>query len=178
MRLQAYIQEAKKMGNTMIGFSVNRSKFSRISKYIRSWLVKHDIEYKKVEEPHFTIAQITGTYPKDELIREIHSIDKNITFKPKGIRLFQGKNVNRDFLVLEYKVNAEFLNIFNEISQKYEIRYFSSIKPHISLITLEPGVMTNDLLKEIEFAMPPIPNIKPDNTALWNKSFKVEYKEG
>lgn len=177
MRLRQYIYESKNMGNTMIGYTVDKSKFSRLSKYLRSWLVKHNIKYEKTKDLHFTIAQITGTYPKDELIREIYSIDKNVVFKPKSLSLFQGKNVKKDFIVLEYKINDVFLTMLNDISQKYEIRFFPNMKPHISLLTLEQGLMNNDLMKEIEYAMPPIPNVKPDNKALWNEDFEIEYKE-
>jgi hypothetical protein len=175
-RLYNYINEAKKMKNTMIGFGIDRSQFKRVQSYIKSWLIKHNIEYETVKDPHFTIAQITGNYTKDELVREINSMDMNVLFRPKDIKVFQGKNIPKDFIVLEYKVNHKFLKAFNDIAAKYEIRYFASVKPHISLFTIEQGVMTTELFEDIKFSMPKLPTVKPKEKQLWNKAFKVEYK--
>ena len=175
--LKDLIAEAKKMDNTMIGFGISKRDFKRLSSYIKSWLIRYKIDYDEIKAPHFTIAQITGTYEKDELIREIHSIDSDITFKPKSLKIFRGKNIPKDFIVLEYKPNDEFVKLFKDIQSKYEVRYFGSIKPHISLFTIEPNAMTDELFKDLEYSLPKIPVVKPINKELFNKKFEVEYKE-
>jgi len=176
-RFEQYLDEAKNMSNTMIGFGIEPNAFKRITSYIKSWLIRYKIDYEQVKEPHFSISQIVGTYSKDELIREIHKIDSNMNFKPKDLKIFRGKNIPKDFIVLEYKPNDKFVKAFKTLKGKYEVRDFGSIKPHISLFTIEPGAMTDELFDDLKFSLPKIPTVKPVKKALWNKKFKVEYKE-
>ena len=171
------ISEVKNMSNTMIGFGIPKANLKKLSSYIKSWLIRYEIDYEEVKEPHFTIAQITGKYEKDELIREIHKIDKNMTFKPKGIKIFRGKTITKDFIVLEYKPNNEFVKIFKDLQSKYEVKYFGSIKPHTSLFIIEPNVMTDELFSDLEYSLPRIPSLRPINKELFNKKFEVEFKE-
>jgi len=176
-RFEQYLEEAKHMSNTMIGFGVPKVKLKKISSYIKSWLIRYNIDYDEVKQPHFTIAQITGNYEKDALVREIHKIDMDITFKPKGIKIFRGKAIPKDFIVLEYRSNNEFVKLFRDIQSKYDVRYFGSIKPHTSLFTIEQNAMTDELFDDLEYSLPKLPILKPLNKELFNKKFEVEFKE-
>ena len=177
-RLEEYlVSEAKKMDNTMIGFGINKENFKRLSTYIKSWLERYEIAYDEIKSPHFTIAQITGKYEKGVLVREIHSISKDMKFNPKDLKIFRGKTIAKDFIVLEYKPNQAFVSLFKDIQSRYEVRYFGSIKPHISLFTIEQNAMDDKLFNDMKHSLPKIPSVKPSNKELFNKKFEVEYKE-
>jgi len=176
-RFESYIIESKNMSNTMIGFGIPKSKLKQLSSYIKSWLIRYKIDYDEVKEPHFTIAQITGKYEKDELIREMHKINMDMMFKPVGLRIFRGKTIAKDFIVLEYKPNNEFVKLFKDLQSKYEVKYFGSIKPHTSLFTIKQNAMTDELFDDLDYSLPKIPNLKPINKELFNKKFEIEYKE-
>ena len=175
MRFNDYIEEAKMMKNTMIGFSVKGSSLSRLFKYIESWLVRYDIKHDKVKDPHFTIAQITGNYPKDELVREINNIQKDITFNPKRVRLFRGVNVPKDFIALEYKPNDKYVKLFKDISGEFEVRNFPEIRPHISLFSVEKKGVSDLFFEDIKQNMPSLPKLKAEDVELWNNKFELEY---
>jgi len=174
MRYYQYITEKKWLKGTMIGFGVSPSDLNRVSKYIESWLIKHKIKYEKEKRPHFTIAQIPEKYPKDDLVRELSKFDLNMKFKPVDLTVFYGTNVKKDFVVIEYKPNMKFLQYFNDIDDKFEIRKFATIKPHVSLFILEQGGMTGDLLNDIKFSLPKLPVLKPTEIELWNNKFEIE----
>lgn len=176
MKFKAYIEEAKRMDSTMLGFEIRSSKFKRISDYIESWLQRYDIEYKKAKDPHFTIAQITGKYRKDELVRELNAISQDIKFRPRDLTIFRGVNIKRDFIVARYFPSKEFAKLFHNLANKFEVRYFSELAPHISLFNVEQNAIDDKLFKEMEYSKPKLPTVKPAGKQLWNKSFEVEYK--
>jgi len=177
MRLETYLIMEKNMKNSMFGFGVEESRLRRISVYVKSWLDRYNINYKEIGDYHFTIAQIKGTYSKDQLVIELNSIDKDIRFYPREMKLFQGKLTKKDYIVIEYKPNYDFIKLFNEISSEYDVRYFEGIKPHISLFSLEPGSINSKVMADMLYSLPKLPIIKPDYKQLWNKDFEVEYKE-
>ena len=71
MKFGDYINEAKLLKGTMIGFKVDKKRLSKITKYIESWLIRYKINYEKVADPHVSIAMMPGKYEKDELDRLI-----------------------------------------------------------------------------------------------------------
>ena len=176
MKFKQYLDEAKKLDNTMIGFGLDKKRFKPLSSYIKSWLIRYNIPYEEIKDPHFSIVQITGKYDKDELIREINDINKDIVFKPKELKIFRGKVIPKDFITIEYKPNNEFVSIFKNLESKYEIRSFPEIKPHISLFKVESNMITDKMFKDMRFSLPIIPSVKPANKELFNKKFEVEYK--
>lgn len=175
MKFKDYIEEGKKMKSTMIGFGINPSSFKRLYDYIESWLIRYKIDYKKETETHFTIAQIPGTYDKDDLIRKVHEISKNITFNPRGIALFRGQRVPKDFIVCEYKPNIAFIESLNKIAKDFEIFKFAAVKPHVSLFIIEQGVLSDKLFDDMKWSMPKLPKVKAKEVELWNAKFQREY---
>ncbi len=176
MRLQDYLTESKKLKGTMVGFGVNPSDLKKVSSYIKSWLIKHKIKYEQERKPHFTIAQIPKTYPKDELVRQLNKFDLNMKFNPKDLTVFYGQKVKKDFIVIEYKPNMKFLQYFNDIDNNFEITKFATVKPHVSLLTVEQGKLTGDVLNDIKNNLPKLPTLKPTEISLWNNKFKIETK--
>ena len=178
MRLEKYINEKKMLSGTMIGFGVERSRIKNILDYVESWMKRYEIESKMNTEFHFTLAQITGKYRKDELVREMDKISANITFKPKQVSMLKGVNVKRDFIVLEYKSNNKYVNELKEIASKYEVRMFGSIRPHISICNMEQNKMDKKLFDDIVYSFPKLPLMKVENIELWNNKFEMEYAKG
>lgn len=161
----------------MIGFGVNKHSFKQISDYIKSWLYRNDIKYEEIKSPHFSIAQIIGTYDKDDLVRYIYQIDDDISLNPKDIKIFRGRMVPNDFIVLEYKPHAKFVNAFKHIKSKYQVRDFGSVKPHISLFKIQPNVMSDILFADMKQGLPKMPIVKPESKELFNDKFEVEFRE-
>lgn len=175
MRFEKYINEAKKLKGTMIGFGVNPSKLEEIYDYIENFLIRYNIDYTKQKNPHFSIAMIPGKYKKDELVREINKISKDIVFNPKGLSLFRGKNVKKDFITAEYKPNKYFIGVFKEISSKFETMKFEEIRPHTSLFIVEQNSITDVFFKDMEYNIPKLPKLKPSAIELWNVKYEREY---
>lgn len=177
MRFEQYITEKKWLKGTMLGFTIDRNKLKRISDYIESWLIKHKIDYKKPKEQHFTIAMIPKNYPKDELVRELNNLSNlNIEFKPKDLQLFQGLSTPNDYIVLEYKPNFKFLESFNSVASKFDVKKFAGIRPHTSLFIIDKNSINQNLLKDIKFSMPKLPVLKSKEVGLWNNKFEMETK--
>jgi hypothetical protein len=174
MRYKNYLTEKKWLQGTMIGFVIPPSKLQRIYEYIESWLKRYKIPYEKQEEPHFTIAQIPGEYEKDELMRSLNSLDMNIKFNPKGITIFRGVNVPKDFIVLEYKANQKFIDAFKEIASEYKVRKFPDIRPHTSIFIVEKNAISKKMLKQMKFSLPKLPFLSPVEIALWNNKYEIE----
>lgn len=174
MKFYNYLTEKKYLKGTMIGFGIDPSSLTRISKYIESWLIRYNIKYEKEKSPHFTIAQIPEKYPKEDLIKQLQEFDLDIRFRPKDLTVFYGVNIKKDFIVLEYKPNMKFLQYFNEINSNFEIRKFESVRPHISLFSLEQDMLTGDILNDMKFSLPKLPILKPSQIELWNNKFEIE----
>ena len=175
MKFEKYINEAKPMKDIMIGFPIKETSIKRIRSYIKSFFIRNNITYEKVTDPHFTVVQITGTYEKDDIIREMNSLPSELTFNPKGVRVFKSPRFKKDFWVLEYKPNNDFVKIFKELSEKYEIRKFGEIKPHVSILTTPIEQVSPIMFNDIEKSMPPLPKIKTKTLGLWNKNFSLDY---
>jgi hypothetical protein len=176
MKLKQYLKEAKWLNKTMIGFKIDKSNLKRISDYIESWLKRYDVKYEKTKEPHFSIAQITSKEEKDELMRKMNELNTNISFSPKDLKVFHGANVNKDFIVLEYKPNKEFVDNFKKIEKDFKIRKFPEIKPHVSLFNFEKGVLTDKLIDDMKYSLPKIPKLTAKELGLWNDKFELEAK--
>jgi hypothetical protein len=177
MKFYNYITEKKWMKGTMLGFTIDPKSIKRISDYIESWLIKHKIDYTKPKHYHFTIAQIPKNYPKDELVRELNNLSNlDIKFNPKDLQLFQGLSTPKDYIVLEYKPNFKFLESFNSIASKFDIKKFAGIRPHTSIFIIDKNSIDQNLLKDIKFSMPKIPILKSKEVGLWNNKFEMETK--
>jgi hypothetical protein len=176
MRLEHYILNEKyNMYGTMIGYEINRNVFKGVIKEISDLLQENKIGYDVIENPHITIAQITGKYAKDELKRDMDKIG-DLSFNPKGLTLFWGFNVKKWFVVAEYKVRQEFIDKFKELSEKYEVRTFpGGIKPHTSLVTINNDI-PKDVLEKIRLFGKNLPKIRTEGVALFNNKFKMEYE--
>ena len=174
MKLKLYL-EAKKMGNTMIGFGVDKLKMKRLQNYIGSWLDRFNVSYDKIENPHISIAQIPDVEDKDSLVRTVQKISKGISFNPKQIHLFRG--VVKDFIAIEYKANDKFVNAFYDVSKDRPVKWFGSIKPHTSLFSVEKGSIDDKMWKDMLYSMPKLPKVDAKKVELWNKKFEVEFKK-
>ena len=173
MRYYNYIVEKKWMKGTMIGFPV-KGDLRRIRKYLKSWFIRYKVKYDEVKEPHFTIAQIPGSYKKDELIRKLNELEADISYNPKDLKIFRGVNVPKDFIVIEYKPNFDFLDSFNSVASDFDIRKFDSVRPHVSLFSVEQGRVTNEMMEDIKFSLPKLPKLKTKSVGLWNNKFEME----
>jgi hypothetical protein len=174
MKLKSYLDEAKKMKGTMIGFGVDKSKVKRLQTYIKSWLDRFKVDYDEIKSPHISIAQIPDTEDKDNLVRTVNSINKNISFNPKQIHIFRGQF--KDFIVIEYKTNKPFIDAFYEVSKDRPVKWFGAIKPHTSLFSVEKDSIDNNMWDDMLYSMPKLPKISAKNVELWNSNFEVEFK--
>ena len=173
MKFNEYIYEIKQMKGSMIGFGIDRSKVIRLQKYIGSWLIRNKIPNDVVKNPHISIAQIPDTYNKDDLVRTVNAISKGITFNPKEIHIFRGEF--KDWIVIEYKANMKFIDAFYEVSKDYTVKWFGSIRPHVSLFSVEKDAITTNLWHDILYSMPKLPKISAEKVELWNSQFNIEY---
>ena len=174
MRYDFFINEAKTLSDTMIGFLAKSSDFKRTADYIQSWLDRFDIDYDRINAPHFSIAQITSSEKKDDMVRQIDLIEGPIKFTPKDLEVLEGRE--KDFIVIAYKPNNEFVSIFKELSGKYEVKWFGELKPHISLFSVPKATIKKKLFDNIEFSLPILPKVKTTSIGLWNKRFQLEYE--
>ena len=173
MKFKEYLDEAKIMKGSMIGFGVDKTRVKRLSSYIKSWLIRYKIDFDKVETPHISIAQIPSDYDKDELVRKVNDIKTGVSFNPKEIHIFRG--VEKDWIVIEYKANFKFIEAFQNVNADFNVKWFGSIKPHVSLFSIEKDAMDDKLWHEMLSALPPLPKVKAEKVELWNSKFKVEY---
>jgi hypothetical protein len=175
MKFNKFLFKTKKMSKTMIGFKIDNIYFKKIENFMKNILNNKNIKYEDIKEKHITIAQITGKYDKDDLVRDVNIIKTNIIFKPKGIEIFKGINTNYDYIVLEYKTNTKFLNIYKRLSAKYNIKTFDKgPRAHISILRIErdSNLSIKDLQQHIKF-----PTVRPSSIELFNSSFEVEYEK-
>jgi len=174
MRLKQYMTEGKKLENPMIGFGFNYSDIKDVVDYIESELIQNDIRYQHPDEYHLSLAQIQGTYDKDELVRTANSLKLNYKLKPVGIKILRGKRVPRDFIVIEYKPNDRFVKEFMEISKDYNTIKFSKITPHISLFTVKRGILPDSFIKSLNSSISLKP-VRPTEVQIWNAKHEKEY---
>lgn len=174
MRYLNYLIEKKWLEGTMIGFTIPPNQLKRIYDFIESWLKRYDIPYEKQADPHFTIAQIPGEYKKDELMRSLNALDMNIKFTPKGLTVFRGVKIKKDFIVLEYKPNAKFIEAFKDLATQYDVVKFPEIRPHASIFILKKNSLSKKMLKDIKYSLPPLPILQPVEIGLWNNKFEIE----
>jgi hypothetical protein len=176
MKLERYLTDGKKLEGTMIGYGIDEQPIKKLQKYISSWFIRHKVKHEIVDKPHISIAQIPERYEKDELVRTINTIKKGIIFDPKEVIILRGKDGKTNYIVIEYKVNFDFIDAFKKIDDNYAVRYFSSIKPHISLVTIK-GDIPDNIWYDIMYSMPPLPKVKAKEVELWNKDFEIEFKK-
>lgn len=173
MKFREYIDEGKVMKGSMIGFGVDKSKVKRLQTYIGSWLTRFKIPHDKVENPHISIAQIPDDYDKDELVRKVNDISKGISFNPKEIHIFRG--VEKDWIVIEYKANFKFIEAFQNVNSDFNVKWFGSIKPHVSLFSVEKDAVDKKMWHDMLYSIPKLPRVKAEKVELWNSKFKIEY---
>jgi len=173
MKFKGFLNEAKSLKSSMIGFGIDRSKVKRLQTYVGSWLKRYKISHDPVKNPHVSIAQIPDEFDKDELVRKVNQVKKSITFNPKEIHIFRGEF--KDWIVIEYKSNMKFIDAFYEISKDYPVKWFGSIRPHVSLFSVDKGAIDDKFWHEMLYSMPPLPKISAEKVELWNSQFNIEY---
>jgi hypothetical protein len=176
MKLEKYLAEGKKMDNTMIGFGIEDSSIKKLQRYIKSWLDRFKIKYEIVDKPHISVAQIPEKYDKDELVRTVNTIKKGIMFTPKDLILLKGKDGKTTYVVIEYNVNFDFIDAFKKIEDDFAVRYFSSLKPHVSLFKIE-STLPDNFWNDMKYSMPSLQKVKAKEVELWNKRFEIEFKK-
>jgi len=176
MRLNRYIDEAKYMEKIMIGFDFSNNMFKKITNQIGDILKENSIQYEEIKDKHISVVQIIGKYPKDDIIREINSVRK-IKFNPKELSKIYGPFVKKDFIVIEYKTHDEYIHIFKDIADKYDIRLFiGGPRPHISLMKTEPKLIPDKLFNFIKENVDSVlPRILPSSISLFNKEARIDY---
>jgi hypothetical protein len=138
MKFYNYLNE-KKLTGTMIGYSISPKSIKRVSDYITSFLDRYEIPYELNETPHISISQITGTYEKDDMVREMMKLDKTISMNIKELKIFHGPIAKKDFIALEFNNSNEFRNSVKTLNEKFpEFRSFpGGMLPHTSLVSCE-----------------------------------------
>ena len=176
MRLKQYITEKKWMKRTMIGYKVNHQDIKSISDTVKSFLDRNKIVYEQSMSHHITIAQIIGTYTKDEIVREINTLPSNFMMNPKKLKLLWGKNVKKWFITIEYKSNKEYKEAFNGVESIFPeiVRFPGGMKPHVSLFSIK-GDFDLYVWNDIEHRKFKLPKIKLKEIQLFNKKFEVEF---
>ena len=174
-KFNKYLKE-KSLQRTMIGFGVdNPPKLNRLAEYIESWFIRYNVSYEPIEHKHISIAQITDRVKKDELIRIVNAISpRPFEFNVKQIVVLKGREW--DFLALELKRSKEYLDLHNQIKEKYNVVEFpGGMKPHISLIKFEGGFASPDFMYDV-IADAPVPKrIRAKKRDLWNPKFQIDY---
>lgn len=175
---QSFQMEAFKMSKTMIGFGFDGSKFNPLINHIKKILQEEDIwGFKDLTHQgiHMSIAQITGRYEKDELKREMDKISKNVTFRPKGLELFWGPVVKRQFVVVEYRNHEYFKEVYERLADKFEVRKFKGgVRPHVSILSSKGDEISKDLWEHIRATAPRPPKVKPIAIELFNQHAHIE----
>ena len=174
MRLKQYIIEGKKLENPMIGFGFKYNDIKNVVDFIESELIQENIKYQHPDDYHLSLAQIQGTYDKDELVRTVHSLKLNYKLKPLNIKILRGKRVPKDFIVIEYKPNERFVKEFMDISKEYTTIKFGKIIPHISLFTVKKGIISDSFIKSLNSSIT-LKSVKPTEVQIWNIKHEKEY---
>jgi len=175
MRLKQYLTEGKKLNNPLIGYGFNINNIKNIKDYLESELIQENIKYGQPDEYHISIAQIQGSYEKDELVRITNSLDIDFSLTPVDIKILKGKKIPKDFIVIEYKPNIKFVDTFNDISKKVKTIKFNKILPHISLLMVKRNSISKELFKSLRESMPKLKKIKTTEIQLWNVKHEKEY---
>lgn len=170
------ILEAKKMKKTMIGYYVSSRNFKPIIQEMKEILDENGIDYNDLSSnSHITIAQIPGTYRKDDLKRKMDTI-KPTTFEPKGLTQLFGKYTNMYYTAIEFKYNNTFVKELENIERNFEIVRFTEIKPHMSLFSTS-NVIPDNVFLQLEEKIKTVKKIKTKEVSLFNRKFQIELKE-
>lgn len=179
MKFYKYINEKKLIG-TMIGYSISPRSIKRVTEYITSFLDRNNIKYSLNETPHISVSQITGVYEKDEMVRAMMKLDKNISLNIKELKIFHGPIAKKDFIALEFNNSNEFRNSVKTLNEKFpEFRSFpGGMLPHTSLVSCELNSIDpyvwNDISKGFK-NLKLVKKIKTDGISLFNNKFTPEF---
>jgi len=177
MRLKKFLNELKVMEKTLIAFAVDNRKFKDLQSQIENLLKEYNINYKILtDNPHISVAQIVGKHPKDEIIRAMHKINL-VKFKPKELIKIYGSYTKKDYITIGYRANQVYQELFNKMREQFIVKLFpDGMKPHISLFSLVPNVLSNEIFQEIVKKIgKSLPIIKPKDIVLFNKMHNVEF---
>lgn len=175
MRFGNFINEGKWLQNPMIGFGIKSSDISEVQKWLKSELIQENIKYQEGDENHLSIAQIHGKYEKDELVRATHSISTKLQLVPVGLDILRGKRVPKDFIVITYKPNKEFVKDVEKLGDEFDTMKFGTITPHVSLMMVKRGAISDELMKSLSESAPKLKTITPTEVQLWNIKHEKEY---
>ena len=177
MKLRKFLNEIKMMEQTLIAFAVDAKKFRDLQSRIEGLLKGYSISYNALtNDPHISVAQIVGRHPKDEIIRAMHKIG-SIKFKPKELTKLYGSYTKKDYITIEYRANQAYQELFNTVRETFMVKLFpDGMKPHISLFSLEPKILSDRVFKEIVKEVGrSLPVIKPKDIVLFNKMHNLEF---
>ena len=131
---------------------------------------------KVVRDFHCSVAQIPGSYDYDILIDYCHKVAdvvKGISLSVQDLQLFGGRWGSA--FVLECRQNSKFNKAYNLLDNYFDIKKFSSVRPHISLAHTKHRVnkIKKAELQEEIFDDIGYPKVSPKTVDLYGPGFNV-----
>lgn len=150
-------EEVKEKYSTFVGFGVGKVYLKRVFDYIRSWLIRYNIQYEALS-PYLTIGYVNNKVEdKGSLINEVKKINKNIKIKAKDVLITEGDN-SKDYIIVVFEENKE---LFNSLKKGFK-KYGKNLNPLsvVKLFEIEKGSFNSKLFEDMIYSIPPMPEIK------------------
>ena len=177
MRYYNYLNEAKYLQKTMLGYHIDYNQIKSTSLYIKSFFDRYNVKYNINTNPHLTIAQMTGKYEKDEIVRTMSELPVGFTMKAKKVKMLYGQFVKKYFVTIEYNRSVEYIYAHNLIRERFkDVKTFpGGMIPHVSLFNMEEKDIDPYIWNEIDQRKINLPDISLNKIVLFNSKFLPEF---
>ena len=152
----------EKITETSIGFGLSKMQLKRVFDYVKSWLIRYDIQYEAIN-PYLTVARVEGDYRRDRLIKALKKVRENQVFEPEGVFIL--REGDTDFIIMDCQYNNDFVDKLNE-----SIMHFKLAKKdnscYIKLFSLKAESFPLHKFDEMIYSLPVLPNVTVGSVGL------------
>jgi len=152
----------EKLTETSIGFGLNKMDLKRVFDYVKSWLIRYNIQYEAIN-PYITVATVEGEYKRDNFINGLKRVRERHIFKPEGVFLL--RDGKKDFIIVDYQYNQEFADKLNECISNFKLAIKNN-SCYIRLFSIKSKTFPLKIFDDMVYSLPDLPDVQAGSVGL------------
>jgi len=147
-------------------FEINKKIFKRTFDYIKSWLIRYDVNFIPYH-PYLTLYTLKNISSSKKLLENnINKTKDNMIYKPLGTITIKPEE-DYDFIILDYIINKEYQNIFENIFISLDIDIVLE-HCYVKLFKIK-NKFNNRIFEDMMYSCPKMPDLELNDIRLRSK---------
>lgn len=154
---------ARENNETYFGFGLNKKVLKSVFDYIKSWLIRYDIQFKSIN-PYLTLYILENLPTYSKIINNVKKTKRGVIYNPLGTITVTGK-----YIALNYVKDVTYESKLQDIFDSMGIEIISS-SCYVNLFKIESKkTLKNYQFYDMMYSCPKIPYLRLGNIGIRRK---------